>query len=244
MNDKLRIEEIKELFMGNKFTNEQLYQLYLSEEPGLKENTFRWRVYKLKAEGVIQSVERGVYTTRFKKVFNPQISNLLQEYYRRISAQFPYMNFSIWHTSWLHTYMNHQPLTDNTIIEVEKEAMVSVFTELYESYNNVFLNPEEKEIERYIETGQKNIIVKNLIKESPLKTRDGIIIPKIEKILIDLYVDRKLYRPYQGNELRNIYENLFSMFNINQSTLSRYANRRGAREKLYHFLFNDLLVEF
>ena len=64
MNDKLRTEEIKKVFGNKPFTSDDLYHFYQKYDPNLKKNTFRWRVYALKNDGVINTLKRGVYATK------------------------------------------------------------------------------------------------------------------------------------------------------------------------------------
>jgi hypothetical protein len=139
--------------------------------------------------------------------------------------------------------MVHQPLTGNTIIEVDKDAVASVFSFLQESVKNVFLNPDKYEIETYMSTGRTNIIVKNLVAESQIEMRENIIIPRIEKIMVDLFVEDQLYITYQGGELRNIYEAFFETFSINQSTLNRYATKRKVKERFLTFLKDETEID-
>lgn len=236
MSSKLRMDEVKKSFGNEPFTSEQLYNFYLEKELELKKSTFRWRVHKLKMKNAIYSLKRGVYVLESKKSFSPPIDKQLKHLYKKIKTKFPYIKLSIWDTSWLNNYMVHQPLTNNIIVEVDREVMSSVFAFLQESNKNVFLNPNKYEIETYLITGRKNIIVKNLVVESQVKIKDDVSIPKIEKIMVDLFVDDELYIMYQGWELKNIYEAFFKTFSINQSTLNRYVTKRKIKEKFIKFL--------
>ena len=60
---------------------------------------------------------------------------------------------------------------------------------------------------------------------SPLTEREGLILPTIEKIMVDLFKDDELFAPYQGAELQNIFQEFFYTYNINQSTLRQYTNK-------------------
>lgn len=236
MNDKLKMAELTKEFEDKPFTSKQLYQFYLEEEPDLKETTFRWRVYYLKKERVIQSLKRGLYTVTKKGDFSPPIDKKMKNLYKKIKVQFPYSKVNMWDTSWLNNYMIHQPITSNIIIEVDKDAVSSVFAFLQESMKNVFVNPDKYEMETYMIPGQRNIIVKNLVVESPVEIREGISIPRIEKIMVDLFVEDQLYMTYQGGELKNIYEAFFETFSINQSKLNRYVTKRKVKGRFLEFL--------
>lgn len=243
MSDKLRIAEVIKSFGNKPFTSDELYRFYLEQEPNLKEMTFRGRVHRLKDENVIYSLKRGLYTVARKNNFIPPIDKQLKNLYKKIKARFPYSEVSIWDTSWLNDYMVHQPITRNIIIEVDKDAVASVFAFLQESTKNVFLNPDKHKIETYMSTGQANVIVKNLVAESQVEIREDISIPRIEKIMVDLFVEDQLYVTYQGGELKNIYEAFFETFSINQSTLNRYATKRKVKERFLTFLKDETEID-
>lgn len=235
INSKLECNYVYKKFKNDSFTNKQLYEIYLETEPDLKYSTFRWRVYSLKEKKCIYNVGRGLYKAGEKNDFSPVISKNIKMLYKQIDTQFPYIKFCIWETKWLHNYMIHQPVIDNTIIEIEKDAASSVFNFLKDTYDNVFLNPDENIINNYIESHNKNIIVKNLITTSPLTTKENIKIPTAEKILVDLCIEN-LYKAYQGNELKNIYTAFFEQYAINCSNLYWYASKRYAEKTLTDFL--------
>ncbi|WP_313125828.1 DUF6577 family protein [Proteiniclasticum ruminis] len=243
MNDKLRAEEIKVYFGDKPFNSNDLYNFYANYEPDLKKTTFRWRVYTLKDNGVISTLKKGVYTTTRKKNFEPAIDKKLVSIFRKVKKQFPYTDMAIWDTSWLNNYMVHQKFTNNIILEVEKDAAPVVFAYLQELYRNVYLNPGKFEVEHYIVSGQKNIIIKNLMMTSPLTEREGLILPTIEKIMVDLFKDDELFAPYQGAELQNIFQEFFYTYNINQSTLRQYANKRHVRDRLIFFLEEETDID-
>jgi hypothetical protein len=54
--------------------------------------------------------------------------------------------------------------------------------------------------------------------------------------MVDLFADDELFATYQGAELKNIYQELFNTYNVNQSTLKQYAHKRHIKAKLIAFL--------
>lgn len=243
MNDKLKIEEIKSFFGNNPFTSNELYSFYEKNDPKLNRNTFRWRIHKLKNDGVIISLKRGVYTIKGKKDFEFVVSRKLENLFSRVQKRFPYVDMCIWETSLLNNFMVHQVFSSNIILEIDKDAAPAIFAFLQESYREVYLNPGKYEVETYITAGQSNIIIKNLTVTSPLRKIQDIIIPSIEKIMVDLFVDDELFAAYQGAELQNIYQELFGTFNINQSTLRQYAHKRHVKDKLISFLKEETNID-
>lgn len=233
---KMRVDEFKDFFKNNPFTSDEFYDFYLQKEPDLKKTTFRGRVHNLKKNGIIYSPRRGLYVIENRKEFNPVIDKKLHRLYKKVKTQFPYSDMCIWETNWLNSYMVHQPISNDIIIEIEQEAASAALAFLQESLKNIYLNPGKHEIENYMHSGQSNIIIKNLVIESPVEATSGVVIPKIEKIIVDLFAEDELFVTYQGGELKNIYEELFNKYNINQSTINRYATRRSVADRLIIFL--------
>jgi len=243
VKDKLKIDKIKNYFGDKPFTSEDLYNFYVQYDPDLKKSTFRWRVYALKNHGVINTLKRGVYVTKIKKNFEPIVGKKLIQLFSKVQKEFPYSDMCIWETSWLNNFMVHQAFSGNIILEIDKDAAPAVFAYLQEFHREVYLNPDKHEVNNYIISGQNNIIVKNLILTSPLKETQEIIIPTIEKIMVDLFADEELFVTYQGAELKNIYQEFFRIFNINQSTLRQYANKRHIKNTLIAFLKEETDID-
>jgi hypothetical protein len=56
---------------------------------------------------------------------------------------------------------------------------------------------------------------------------DGIAVPKLEKILVDLVCDKDLFVSFQGEEFRNIYMGALTDYDISLSTIRRYSGDAG-----------------
>lgn len=84
------------------------------------------------------------------------------------------------------------------------------------------------------------IVIKPLRVKSPLENIDNKKVISIEKIMVDLYID-KLYLYYQGKELQTIYENIFEKYDINMKKLLNYANLRMNIE-IYKKYLNNLNI--
>ena len=240
---KLKIDDLKIRFNKVSFSHNELYEFYLEDEPDLKSGTFRWRVYELKKLGIIRSLKRGIYILEKRKEFDPTPSLRIKRLYNLVKNRYPYINISIWETKWLHDFMVHQPGSSSVIIDVDREVTESVFSFLKESKENIFLKPSLSEVERYVLTVDNSIIVKNLIVDSPVKTHENIHIPKIEKILVDIFIESGLFLSFRGQEMINIFENAFMEYSINLSTLYRYAQKRKVKAKLLEFLNNQTNIE-
>lgn len=234
---KLRVEEIKERF-GNvaSFKYLELYEFFLEKESDLNIGTFKWRVYKLKEEGIIRSLKRGTYIFEARKIYTPPETNNIKKIYKLLKKQFPYMSISLWDTSWLNEFMIHQPAKSNIIVEVNRDSMNSVFAVLKVRFGDVYLDPSKDEVRKYVLSSDGVYVIKPLLVNSPVFLHENVSVPKIEKILVDIFVEENLFIAYQGQEKVNIFENVFDNYSVNLTTLFRYASTRRAKERLIDFM--------
>jgi len=247
--DRLKINELMDKFYyGKNITREELKNFYRRFNPELKETTFRWMLYELKKKEILTVMDRGLYclsnkVSNNKNVptlnndgYRPAVPKKLQELYDKVKEQFPFMELCIWETRWLNEFMLHQPVKFMTIIEVENGTEESVFYFLKTNYSNVFIKPSRQELEWYVYNNNDSIVIKRLVSQAPVSQSRKISTPKLEKVLVDLFVEKEFYYPYQGQELINIYENVFRYYKISLKSLNRYADRRKCRDKMKNFL--------
>lgn len=231
-------EQLKQRFAGQpSITREELFDFYRSYEPNLKDATFGWRIYTLKEKNLLKPVKRGVYTLSGKPQFHPVLEPRIKELGAKISKQFPAAKNCVWSTKWFNEWTIHQPGRFLILAEAEISATKSVFYFLKDSnYKNVFLNPDESLLERYIYEQTETIVVKTLVSKAPLKKERNISIPSAEKILVDLFVDKKLFAPFQGSELVNIFNHVYKENALNITKLLAYAKRRTKEQQLLDFI--------
>jgi hypothetical protein len=240
-----KIEELKEFFKNKTvFTLDDLREHYKGIDSKIKETTLKWRIHDLKQKDLIRSVKRGVYTFQSRPPYQPVIPDKIAKKYKQIKKEFPYSECCIWDTRWLNEFMIHQPGKFMILVEVENDSAQSVFYFLQErdKGENVFFKPSEKEIEQYIPARRETVIIRTLTTQAPTREQNGICIPRLEKILVDLFVDKSLFIAYQGQELITIFENAYNQLSINLSTLFRYALRRKKRDQLKDFLLKNKII--
>jgi hypothetical protein len=232
------IEQLKQKFAGQAhITRNELLSFYRSFEPDLKEATFGWRIYALKEKNLLKPVRKGVYTLIAKPQFHTIIDSKQKELSNKINKQFPSIKYCVWNTRLLNEWMIHQPGRFLILVEVETSVTEAVFYFLKDSnYKNVFLNPDEELLERYIFEETETIIVKTLVSKSPLYKEKKIPVPSAEKILVDLFIDKKIFAPFQGSELVNIFNNVYKQYALNITKLLAYAKRRTKEPELLDFI--------
>lgn len=216
----------------NQISREKLGNLIKKDFPELSEGTISVYLSKLKKAGIINNPERGVYSITDKEVFNPEIDQSLKKIYNKIHKEFPFVDICVWNTKWLNDFMRHQPFKYYTVIEVEKEADEQIFNAISEWNKNVYFNPDEEILERYISSNSEEVtIIKNLVTEAPTSKRNKIEIPTLEKILVDIIIDKELFAAQQG-ELDIIYSTAFKKYAINTAKMKRYAIRRNKESEV------------
>lgn len=234
------VEQLQKHFKGKEiFSREELYAFYTQFKPDLKETTFRWIIFNLKKQQIIAPVSRGLFTLSFKPIFKPETNKSEKKIFTDIEKQFPTLKFCIWSTRIVSEFMLHVPAKHITILQAEKEALEPIYDFLKtQKSSNIFIQPEEKEIERYIYESDKAIVLLPLVSKSPLQNVNKVSTTTLEKLIVDLYSDKKIFAAYQGSELAHIVNNAYSRYAIDFTKLFNYAKRRRKDIELRHFFTN------
>ena len=194
--------------------------------PDWAEQTVNWNIHKLKEEGAIHHVSRGKYSLEPVNGFEPAISNSLKRLHNRIKKEFPYVEFCVWDSRWFNEFMIHQ------LFRYQLVAEVSSITDFSKK---AFLNPDATMYERYVSNFDEAIIVKPLVSEAPISKQNGYRIAPLEKLLVDVLIDKNLFAAQQG-EVENIYRAANEKYSINKQKMRRYASRRNQQEEVEKYL--------
>ncbi len=243
--DKFHISELRESFGSGQtkfITLNDINSFYKQYEPNLNRNTLKWRVHYLITSGVLIKKGKGKYLIGKTILFKPDISKRIKSLYKVLKTEFPYATFCIWDTIWLNEFMVHQPTKYNIIVEAEKDTARSMFNYLISSQSNVYYKPDNAIIDSYIIGKKDNIVIIDLITEAPIKEIEGISIPTLEKILVDLISEKELFIPFQGTEITNIYSEALLKYSINFDKLIRYSRRRNKENEVKSLL--DQITNF
>jgi hypothetical protein len=183
-------------------------------------------------------VGKGIYTVEQKQPFEPEADDMMNEIGSFLDHSHNHHDYNIWTTAWLNELIELQATSFLYVLEVNKASMEQVFFALRDSgdFSNVFINPDGMVIENYISELPQAIIVTPMISRAPITKVGGIVFPTLEKILVDLFCDPKLYFAYQGRQLVKLFEASLSKYVINYSRLFNYAKRRHREDTLKDFL--------
>ncbi|MDD4206289.1 MAG: hypothetical protein PHH55_09465, partial [Candidatus Delongbacteria bacterium] len=218
-----------EYFSNRKsFSIKELNDYFIRINPDVKNGTLSWRVYDLISKGIITRIGRGIYSLGSERKFVHSISNLQRKISNEIKRKFPYAKYCIWNLSVIKEFLQHIFGINFLIVEVEREAVQSVYNSLKETNSNVFYEPKENLIEEYVINIRNPVILKNLVSEAPVTEQERVPVPDLEKILVDIFSDKELFYFIQGNEKFNIFRNAINKYTLNYDKLNRYAKRRNS----------------
>ena len=216
------------------FTRKDLLNVVRSGMKNISEGSLVVLLNRMIAENKIIRVSYGKYKLNedLKHEFLYEPNEFMLSLNKHIKEKFPFIDYCIWQPSVFASMMLHVPAVRTTLVDVEREAMESVFMSLQNVESEIpsFLNPSQEDVDRYI-TNRDLIIVRPLVKEAPLDVINGCPVPTLEKMLVDAISDKELQH-LQGNELYTIYSNAFSDYAIKKTRLLRYAARRNRKQKV------------
>lgn len=251
---KIIDRQISKHFKGKGHFDRDTLSTFLTDlDPEITESALTWRIHDLVKRKVVDQVKLGIYIISEKEVYKPMISEKLARLSKIVSKEFDDLGYCLWSTEWLNDFTRHQLGTFFYMLEVEKDFVEEVFNAYSESKQyRVFLDPKEEIMERYVES-EISIIIKPLISRSPKqkvavkdKSKDGIYVPTLEKILIDVYSDPVTFYSIQGSEMDALFENALKRHQVNFTKLISYARRRNKEEQIKSYLethFGDLVKD-
>lgn len=203
---------------------------------GIARNTLSWHLSNLCRRGKLKRIGRGIYTAHISNTFQVKANAKARLLFKVLSKQFPLADFCVYGGGVI-TPLLHDLTPNNSIyIETNREVTESVFNVLLPKYKGrIFLSPTKKIATTYIDFSRENIIVKPLITESPLMLDGKVPVPTIEKLLVDTRVDADFYFLH-GYENLEMLRTAITHYDVNQTRLLRYADRRNEKESI----LNDL----
>jgi len=212
-------------------SKDKLVECIVFDFPELKKSTINVYLSRLKKEGLIKNPSRGIYALKEKKAYSPIIDSNLKRLFNKVKKDYPFVGFCIWDTKWLNEFMRHQPFKFYTVLELDKDVTESVFYALKEQGKQVYIEPDAETFNLYINSSEDVIILKHLISEAPLQEIDKITLQTMEKLLVDMTIDTKVYAAQQG-EIEFIYANAFEKYEVNKNKMKRYAYRRNRENEI------------
>lgn len=205
-----------------------IYKFYIEIYKNKNIRSFENVISYLKSNNIISEIKKDKYIIVTKKIFKYKETDEEKIIYDMIKKEYSQINFIVWNTKVINEFTLHYVINNYILIEVEKlviDLIVNLLKEKYfKKYTIITQDIFNNNRDLFLNT-EKIIIVKPLHSRSPLNTNNSEKYISIEKMMVDLYVD-KLYIQYQGNELKTIYQNVFEKYDINMKKIIKYAKYR------------------
>lgn len=215
---------------------------YIRDREDISNSGLLWHIKKLIKQNHLSRLSRGLYGKCAKKNFVPSLTEELRDLYNSVASAFPLIDVMVYSGNDITSLQHHISANNTLYIEVPKDATEAVFHYLIDKIDKkikTYHKPSAEFMSDYIDLGEKAVIVKALTTESPVIMVDGIRMPALEKILVDINTDPDFYYLH-GDETFYIMENALSLYSINTPKMLRYASRRGIRETMQTILnYND-----
>ena len=155
--------------------------------------------------------------------------------YKKLKAEYPLLDFCVYNGEILSDFQHHLSYNNNIYIETERDVTETIFHFVQDIHERSFLSPKEDMMSDYIQLDKRSYIVKPLVSESPIQEVDGINVPTIEKLLVDIQCDKDFFY-LQGQEILYMMQNAFANYNINIGMLLRYASRRNIKPQIEKYI--------
>lgn len=198
---------------------------HLNKGDEVPKTTLYWYLNKLTKENKISRVSRGQYSIAEKKPYTPEVSQRMRQVNGILKKALPFATFCLYQGSELSPYL-HNVATNNVLyVETERDSCEAAFNTLKDQGFTVYVRPDKEMIYHYINLAGDAIFVKALTSESPVIVSEGVTVPTLEKLLVDIRVDEDFYY-LQGSEAFYVLRNAAERNVINVSKMMRYARRR------------------
>ncbi len=220
-------------YFSGTFLKEYLRKKKISSVP----STINQYLSQLKKENIIFDAGRGWYsniknTFQSESVFQNNIVN-------SITKDFPFLEFNCWSISQIKDYFHHLFTKDIVFVFSSFDSLSSLNDHLTANGFKVYNNPGKQIVKDYFILQNNTVILRPSISEEP---KNGFSSP-VEKILIDLFLEKDKLNLLEGTEYKRIFFNLICSNRINMAQLLRYSSRREVKTTfIKNILMSDKFV--
>ena len=224
MNEQNRITSF--LKENPSFTTKDFVRMVKESEAAYSDRKY-CMLQDLQDDGRIMKVGRGHYSkTSVKSPYHFKASSLMDELVGLIDKEYPLITYQTWELYQWNEFVNHQLAHNAYFIEVESGL--------------VLLDPGMEEYYRY--RADDMIIVQKLISGTPAP-QPGSKQASLEKLLVDIFSRKLTGQLIERAEYRQIYEDAFGKYAINELALFRYAGRRHLKSDIRKFIEDETNIE-
>lgn len=192
-----------------------------------KNDTLKEYLYRMKKENFIHGAGRGGYST-IKEDFELN-TKPIEELIALLKDEFSLLDFSCWSTEQIKGFYHHLPSQFVTFVYADKDSLQAIKDFLADNGYNTYLNPRKSEVEKYVELKNRTVILRLSLSSREPKNQ---CLAKIEKILVDLFMETKRVNLMDMGECQKIISNIIFNYRISMAEMLDYAERRKIKENM------------
>lgn len=151
------------------------------------------------------------------------------------------LSISYFDSSFYNSLSSLQSMKSYLIVGIESYAVDYLIDKIEKDKKKVITTTDLAKLRRLFSGIEFDFdyVIKTINVDTPLfkKRSDTFCYPKLETLLVDLVTDKVLSDLY-SSEIVNIYINALTEYAIKINTLLRYADKKGAKEKIKTLLKN------
>lgn len=233
-------------------TKEEIMSLILGANPDRNVTNSRFYLFDLVRANIIYKFDKNRYKYMGNlKQFSYEFTQSDLEIKESVEKRFNDIQICIWNTSFLSRYVNLLPLDYYTFLEIDKKYANLIFDYLKNDYDILYL-PDQNDLHIYRRKNNQ-IVLKKLLVRAPLdktyesyigvnnklkSNRKVVYSPRIEKILVDIFVETNTYSMF--SELDEIFINILKRYAVNFQKLLYYAKNRNVEEKIRKYIVSTI----
>ena len=226
---------LEELGQMNAFTREEFFNLLAVKESNTSDEAKAYALRKYLSENRIVRVAWNKYAVpNEKRIYSHNYSKESVRLAEYLKENYTDLSFQIFEMTQLNSFVNHLIAHNTIFVSVENELIDFVFDTVKEEYpGRVLLKPNVDEYYRYVQDDE--IIITRLPSGTP-KGFDETWKSRLEKILVDIAIDKLISKLVPTSELHSIFEGSYERYMLDRATMIQYARRKGAEKKMEDFI--------
>lgn len=188
-----------------KITLRELHELI----PDMSLGALKTAVHRMERAGKVHYAGHGMYEIGKKLEYVPQATPWMKEIGGYMFANLVGVDYCICERG------------DNIYLDVYKPDIERTYSVLKRKYANVVMF---KDVKKQLDLQNGEIIVGQLYTGSPFLIESEIVVPSLEKTLVD---EACMARKSKGFNLQKSFQRAFETYSVNVDRLRRYASRRN-----------------
>ena len=225
-------------------SRKELMQLVIEVQPEFREGQMKRLIEYWIRMSEIERVGRdkykkctsGEHLKKYTNIYTDRSKKIIDE----MEQKFPVVDYRIWELRWLNEFFNHQVGYNYIFLEVEHTGCEFVFDQLIVENKKILFKPSVEDVLRY--ATYETILLDRLVSESP-KGESSAYGLSLEKLVVDLFANKKLKQMLSFSDYPQALENMFSMYKIDETKLFRYARRRNKEIEIRDFIKDNTNIQ-